>query len=251
MDKYYIDNKSLYNLLVEKGVTALFHANTVLTSITFIRQRALLSRKYIEQNNLIQTDQKSDEKDKKYGVWDDVFLDAFDIHKKFNNRNLYGPVMFVFKIELLLSPSFSKALVTRSNPINWTDALTNDEKYYSNIDQIKDDYLTGKKLDSQIMITLRNPDKCVKFNKFLKGILVDKPSLIVPVKRKNGDITEGHLGDEVFKRLEEELKESGLGHIKIHKRHALTRRLFCRCQAQYNFLHIRNYEELRKLFRMN
>jgi len=251
MEEYFIDNKKLYNLLIEKGITAFFHANTVLTSLTFIRERALLSRKFVEQNNLIQTDQKSDEKDKKYGVWDDVFLDAFDIHKKYNKRNLYGPVMFVFKLEMLLSPSISQALVTKCNPINWSDTLTNDDKYYSSIDQIKDDYLTGKKLDSQIMITFRSPDKCIKLNKFLKGILVDKPSLIVKIKRINGDVTNGLLGDEVFKRLEEVLKESGLGQIALQKRHSLTKRIFCRCQTEYNYLNFRNYEELRKLFRMN
>ena len=60
MEKYKLSAKSLYSILKEKKVDFLYHANTVLTSLTFIRERALLSRGYVAENNFEQTDQKSD-----------------------------------------------------------------------------------------------------------------------------------------------------------------------------------------------
>ncbi|MCR5637474.1 MAG: hypothetical protein K6F97_01305, partial [Lachnospiraceae bacterium] len=75
----------------------LFHANSVKTSINFIRRMALFSRKFGEERNL-QTVQNSDVIDKEFGVWNDIFFDNVDIpYKSGNNVSAYGPVMFVFK----------------------------------------------------------------------------------------------------------------------------------------------------------
>lgn len=87
MDDFYINPKRVYQILVGKKIEYLYHANTVLTSLTFIQQKALLSRNFIEREQLIQTEQKSDQEDKKYNVWDDVFLDGLDLHKKYRRAN--------------------------------------------------------------------------------------------------------------------------------------------------------------------
>ena len=57
-----LNAKKLYAILNNKGIDSFYHANTVCTSKTFIDNNALLSRQYIEENNLNQTEQKSDEK---------------------------------------------------------------------------------------------------------------------------------------------------------------------------------------------
>ncbi|MBK9485679.1 MAG: hypothetical protein IPO01_10855 [Chitinophagaceae bacterium] len=61
-------------------------------ALTFIKQGALLSRGYVETNKLAQTAQTSDALDKEFDVWDTVFLDGTDLHKKFGSRNKYGPI---------------------------------------------------------------------------------------------------------------------------------------------------------------
>ena len=48
-------------VLIHKGVTELFHVNSVITSLTFIDNGGLLSRETVEEYNLPQTDQQSDD----------------------------------------------------------------------------------------------------------------------------------------------------------------------------------------------
>lgn len=246
MDKFYLNPKSLYEMLKEKGVEYLYHANTVLTSKTFIQNRALLSRAYVEDNNLIQTDQNSDLDDKQHGVWDDIFLDGFDLHKKYSRPNNYGPVLFVLKLELLLSQSISKILITKNNPWYWghNDELEN--RYYNNIDDVKKDYLTGRKIDARIMFTIRKPQTNIKLNKYLKFIGIDKPNILI-----NFTSHKKNLGDLVLENISETMKLNGLGHIPvIHRQH---RRVIntCTCNLKYSYLFNRNYQELKKRFRIN
>ena len=71
----------VYAVLRQIGVTQLHHANTVTTSCTFLEQGGLASRGFVEDRHLSQTAQPaSDEIDKRYGIWHDVFLDHVDIH---------------------------------------------------------------------------------------------------------------------------------------------------------------------------
>ena len=42
-------------VLIHKGVTELFHVNSVITSLTFINNGGLLSRETVEEYNLPQT----------------------------------------------------------------------------------------------------------------------------------------------------------------------------------------------------
>lgn len=69
-----LDSKLLFSLLSAKGVKFLHHANTVKTSLTFIKAKSLLSRAYVEKNSLDQTEQYTDTKDKKFDIWDSVFF---------------------------------------------------------------------------------------------------------------------------------------------------------------------------------
>lgn len=113
-----LDNKKLYDLLHSKNISNLFHANTVATSITFIEEGGLLSRNDIEERGLYQTPQTSDEIDKLFDVFDDVFLDTKDLHEHFSRQNHYGPVLFKFKLELLFEENLD-IWMTKNNPIYW------------------------------------------------------------------------------------------------------------------------------------
>ncbi|TBT37353.1 hypothetical protein D5E81_24615 [Vibrio parahaemolyticus] len=69
-----LDNQELHELLVQKGVTHFHHANSLATAVTFIEEGGLLSRGDVEKEDLIQTNQSSDDDDKDFDVWDDVLL---------------------------------------------------------------------------------------------------------------------------------------------------------------------------------
>src|SRR4051812_37172943 len=98
--------QEIHGVLVGIGATHLHHANTVETSCTFLEHNGLLSRGYVESNGLSQTAQDSDDIDKKYGIWDKVFLDHVDIHHRggrVRGANYYGPVLFRFPVDYLLT----------------------------------------------------------------------------------------------------------------------------------------------------
>jgi hypothetical protein len=78
--KYDLNPTELYNFLQKKNIKYLYHANTVATSLLYVEQKSLLSRQYVEDNNLYQTSQYTDAKDKILGIYDDIFLDMVDIH---------------------------------------------------------------------------------------------------------------------------------------------------------------------------
>ena len=78
----HISPKALFDILSDKGITSLHHANSVVTSCSFLKSGQLISRGTLERGNGIQTAQYSDSDDKRYDVWFDVFTDSVDIHKK-------------------------------------------------------------------------------------------------------------------------------------------------------------------------
>jgi hypothetical protein len=244
MNKFYLNPKLVYQILKEKGVSNLYHANTVLTSLTFIREKALLSRKYVEENNLIQTEQKSDELDKLYNVWDSVFLDGLDLHKKYSRANFYGPILFVMKLELLLSPSISNLVITKNNPMYWKGIADLDPCYYDDLEQFKNDYLTGKNLDSRVMFTFRSPDKNFKLNKFLKEIILDKPKAFVNFKKGPKNV-----GEVIYERIRKALDENALTFIPIKFRHEDDVYSYCGCNIKYTYLCNVKVNEFNKLFR--
>lgn len=243
MNEYKLSPKEIYQMLKNKGVEYLHHANTLATSITFIENRALLSRHYVEINNLYQTPQDSDNHDKKYNVWDSIFLDGEDLHQRYNQANKYGPILFKFKLDMLNSPIIQGIYVTKNNPWYWKAYTRPEEKFYKSTEDVNSDYLTGKKIDARIMFTIRSPETEIKLNKFLHSIEIDIPQLLVKVKNI-GDMS---VGDYAMNAIQESLNANGLGYIPISKRHngELT---FCRCTLDYNYMKTVNFDEFSKRF---
>jgi len=242
MEEYKLTPKEIYDILSKKGVEYLHHANTVSTSITFIENDALLSRHFVEENGLYQSPQKSDEEDKTYDVWDHIFLDGEDLHKRYATANKYGPVLFRLSLDILNSPLIESVFVTKSNPWYWKPITTMEQKFYRSTKDLTNDYLTGKKLDSQIMFTLRNPQKSISLNKFLVSVEIDKPKLLINLAN-GGQMT---VGDYAFTAIQQSLANNGLGHIPLLIRH--TKPGICRCNIEYNYLYAFKYSELKKRF---
>ncbi|PSU69824.1 hypothetical protein C9J22_13175 [Photobacterium phosphoreum] len=174
-----LNNRDFLELLIEKGVTHLHHANTVATSITFIENNGLLSRGDVADNGLFQTEQASDEDDIRFDVWGDVFVDTVDLHGLFPRQNLYGPVLFKFNLEFLLNDDLH-IWVTKNNPMFWTDNLTEEDKYFQSVDELKKRWY---QFDTQRkMVTIRKSKKPILFQ-YLEEIIIDNPKVII-----NGNI---------------------------------------------------------------
>ncbi len=168
-----LDNRKLYEFLKSNNITSLYHANTVATSMTFIEEGGLLSREYIERQGLYQTPQQSDDIDKQFDVFDDIFLDTTDLHQHFCRQNHYGPVLFQLSSELLLNTDF-EIWVTKDNPIYWSENSQASDNYFDSVRELSDEW--NKHDRQKMMITIRKPSKPILFD-YLQTITLDNPQV--------------------------------------------------------------------------
>jgi len=170
-----IDSLALFELLREKGIMYFYHSNTVATAVTFIEEGGLLARGYVEKEDLLQTKQGSDEDDKDFDVWDDVFIDVVDLHGHFPRQNLYGPVLFKFNTDFMLEDDLD-IWVTKNNPIYWNSKMKKRDKYFSSVKELEefwDDFPIQQK-----MFTVRKSGKPILFE-YLEEITLDNPKVII------------------------------------------------------------------------
>ncbi len=205
--------KEIKDYLLKNDITELFHANTVTTSLTFISEGGLLSRGEVEKRGLKQTSQLSDNTDKLFNIWNDVFFDSCDVHQVVKNANKYGPVCFVFSADLLDDINLSPIRITKTNPYNWD---------YSFPDNIDDNYIDDiseyRKGDIAMHLTFCDCHTVIPFSPYLKKIIIDDP----------------HLDDnDIF----EKARNSILDQLRINNidcelqiRHCLL----CNCSKKYN-----------------
>jgi hypothetical protein len=163
-----LDTKQILSILAQKGVTALYHANSVRTSCSFLSAGKLLSRGTVEQYELSQTPQKSDTIDQKYGVWFDLFLDAVDIHSTANTCNWYGPVLFVLDLEFL--KSIPTICVTRQDPLKWHDTDQPYDRFIQTVKEFDEMYVPG---DFDKMFVIRCTGGSLPLHGALKEIILD------------------------------------------------------------------------------
>lgn len=171
----------LYRFLKSKNFQYFFHANTVKTSCTLIKEKGLLSRGEIESRSLSMTTQSSDQTDKDFDVWNDIFFDILDLHGYFPRQNLYGPVCFKLSNEFLLDENLPNICITKDNPIYWNKCMGDEEKYYSSVDEYISEFKLNMKNRSiqAKMFTIHNTNKRIPFKKYLVEILLDNPCLEV------------------------------------------------------------------------
>jgi len=233
-----LDSAAVHHVLVEKQIDALHHANTVQTSCLFLQHGRLLSRGAAEDRGVTQTPQRSDSLDKRYGIWNDIFLDSVDIHHRASSRNLYGPVLFRFSIDLLLDVGAPTIWITRMNPTDWKDGDRAEDRYYSSVEQFSAEYSKG---DFRSMLMLRHVGGVVPLRPHLRDILVDGPGL-------------WNDGEDLYSHTVGALRlsawQGGDAKVQISKRECSS---LCKCNAQYNALlsKARNsdaYQELERLF---
>lgn len=238
-----LNSKELFDILHNKGISCFHHANTISTSITFLKEKHLLSRKYIEDNKLFQTRQSSDALDKIFNIWDDIFLDAIDIHKEFSKNNLYGPFLFSINLNLLKSSDIKSVRITKKNPVRWRKNENEKDWYYSDLNEFNNNYKTGNKgKDVGSMFIFKNIGGKIPLTPYLEKITLDNPNLWVNYKNENVVLSK-IITDE----LDTILKENGFDQIAKELRH--KHNFFnCKCWLKYNLLLLTNFNELKKLF---
>lgn len=224
-----LNNKDLYELLKEKEVYYLYHANTVTTSKTFIEQNGLLSRGAVEKKKLNQTMQSSDAIDKVFDVWNDVFIDTVDLHNYFSRQNHYGPVLFKISIDFLQSTDLD-IWVTKDNPINWNVNSTQDEKYFISVQELRENW--DKYQRQRKMITVKNVSEPILFD-YLEQVIVDDP------KVQNSGIV-------FFNEAVKTLKASLLTNPPIKSK--ISTRQCKNCFCVTNYLNEVNFVDLKRFF---
>lgn len=163
--------KIVKNCLLNAGVDHLYHVNTVVTSLSFINQCGLLSRQTAEILGVAQTPQSSDDIDREFGIYNDIFFDSVDIHDRAKLPNEYGPVMFVYSVDVLDTLTEYDICITKDNPIYWEDGMQDNEKYFNNEKEILFGFSKG---DFNKHITVRNISKPLPFD-YLEEIVIDNP----------------------------------------------------------------------------
>lgn len=166
----------IYAVLQMIGATHLHHANSVETSCTFLEQGGLLSRGYVEDHGLKQTPQSSDALDKKYGIWDRIFVDHVDIHDRAGRKkgpNQYGPVLFVLNLEILLHlPMGTDVTATRINPIHWLGTKLDSERWFQSAEELAKNIGFG---DFDKMLMIRTPAETLQFPQRHALVIIDNP----------------------------------------------------------------------------
>lgn len=163
--------KDVKEILVQSGVNYLYHVNTIATSLSYIKSGGLLSRQTADDMGLPQTPQSSDETDKEFGVYNDIFFDSVDIHQRASRANHYGPLMFVYSVDVLDTLEEYDICITKSNPMFWNRNMSYEDKYFTNSENLFFEFARG---NFSQHITIRDISKPLPFE-YLIEIVIENP----------------------------------------------------------------------------
>ncbi len=116
----------------------LFHANSVITSLGFIREGGFCSR--MHGTVCGQTSQHSDDLDSRLGILNDIFFDNIDSPSYVKRPSVYGPIMFVAKHDILES---QRVRIFKKNP--WTipeeewDELSYSDIFFADSEELQEE----------------------------------------------------------------------------------------------------------------
>jgi len=131
-----LDKSAFFELLAARGFTHLFHANSVETGLSFFSINSIGSRQFLENAKLPQSAQFTDSKDKQFGIWNDLFLNFHDHHRRFNTPNSFGPLCFRFPLTALkesLEKIGAAVSVSKKNAEKWSERDTPKERWVEDV----------------------------------------------------------------------------------------------------------------------
>ena len=167
-------SKRIYEILKDKGVTSIYHANSVMASCNFLRNRCLMSQGSVDKLGLFQTSRVSGQVGRNYGIWDDVFTDSVDIHELAGNANGRGPVLFELDIEIIRNSYTGKVWITKSNPTEWETQTHHERRWFISANDL-DHYFTCDNADH--MTVFRHCGGKLPLQNHLRKIIIDDPGL--------------------------------------------------------------------------
>jgi hypothetical protein len=177
----FMQGRDLHGILKQAGATHLYHANSVVTSCTFLQQGGLLSRGSIEDRGLKQSQQVSDELDKKYDLWRRIFLPHADIHDRTGQEkgpNPYGPALFALALDVLLQlPAGTEIRVTRKSPAYWYDNEPESGRWFQSAEELAQNIAPG---DLDKMLSIQTPSGKLSFPGQQARIILDDPQRQLP-----------------------------------------------------------------------
>ena len=220
LDEYTINNlNKVFNAIYlcylradnEKEDIYLYHTNSVITSLGFILNKKLFSRKYGEDNFIPQTRQRSDLKDKEQGIYNDIFFDNSDIGEF--KICAYGPITFVFSAEEIFNLN-KDVKVTSENPINLEEYAN---MYFSGLLEIKKDMKEGKYKfyrQHQYHTTIKNCDYIELKKENLKSIIIENYKNHEEVVQLNKEcrVHSSIKLEEIFKKA---LRNANLNEVEV------------------------------------
>lgn len=101
-------------------------------------------------------------------------MDGVDIHDRAKQRNFYGPVIFVFDVEIFSQDWLSSLWITKKNPQNWKETDTNSDRYFDSVEDFRQNYKFG---DFEKIFVLRHIGGVLRLKPYLQKILLDNPRL--------------------------------------------------------------------------
>lgn len=137
--RFLLDKKEFFSHLTARGFTHVFHANSVETALSFFSINSLGSRDFLENVKLLQSAQFTDSNDKKFGIWNDLFLNFHDHHRRFNTPNSFGPLCFRVPLGTLksfLETSSATVSVCKKNAENWSEQDKPDERWVKDVQEL-------------------------------------------------------------------------------------------------------------------
>ena len=220
LDEYTINNlNKVFNAIYlcylradnKKEDIYLYHANSVITSLGFILNKKLFSRKYGEDNFIPQTRQRSDSKDKKQGIYNDIFFDNSDIGE--DKICAYGPITFVFSAKEIFDSS-KEVKVTNENPYN---VKNYENMYFSGLLEIKKEMNGGEyRFYKQIQYhtTIKDCDYIELKKENLKYIIIENYKNHEEVVQLNKEcrVHSSIKLDEIFKKA---LRNANLNEVEV------------------------------------
>jgi hypothetical protein len=148
-----------------------------------------------------------------------VFLDTSDLHTYFDRENYYGPILFEFDLELVKDENF-EIWITKDNPIRWNKDTPYTERYFQNIEELRELWDTIKR--ERKMITIRNNSYPILFN-YVRRVIVDDPRLLVTYDGK-----QIHLFNTAKSKIIENLPDNHILKNKFIPRTDCSKRCYCR-----------------------
>lgn len=166
--------KRIYEILKDKGVSSIVHANSVRTSCEFLRNRCLMSLETIGKLNAHTTTAKADQSNNNYSIWNDIFADTVDIHRRANHAHADGPVLLELDIEIIRNTYTGKVWITKTNPAKWDANLTHERRWFVSANDLEDNF-SHDSFDH--MIVFRHCAGKLPIQGHLKRIVLDDPRL--------------------------------------------------------------------------